>query len=94
MDNNENKNYIVLTDSTNIGLGFWTAICIYFCMIFGKESKNLRYKQMVIGGRLKNLIEQQYEKLPAGEYDLVDYRIQFSSMLSATATAVAVRKHQ
>ena len=92
MDSNENKNYIVLTDSTNIGLGFWTAICIYFCMIFGKESKNFRAKQMRIGGRLKNLIEKQYEKLPAGEYDLVDYRIQFSSALSATATAVAVRK--
>ncbi len=88
----EEKNYVLLTASSNVGIGLWTSICVFFAKIFGVTSHNLQNKQRRVASSLKKQLEKQFEALPEGEYELKDFRIVFSSTLAATASAVAIKK--
>lgn len=83
-----NKNVVILTSSSNCGIGLWTSICVFFCGIFGIESKAYRKKQSKVVTNIKLSIRNQFENLE-GEYELRDFRITWNGNLSATASTVA-----
>ena len=80
-----------LTASSNIGIGLWTSICVFFCSIFGIESQNYRNKQRAVLARANRDLTMSLKALGPG-YTLVDYRVTWSSSLSVTVSALAVKE--
>lgn len=76
----------LLSASSNIGIGLWTSICVAFCSIFGKKSKNYQKKQDRV---LNDANKQLMEKLTAvGGTTFSDYRVVWAGKLTVTVSAI------
>lgn len=80
---------VILTASSNTGIGLWTSICVGFCSILGTESKNYKKKQNKVLAAANLELAQQLKSLGFG-YVLSDYRVTWSGKLSVTVSALAV----
>jgi len=79
----------LLVGSANMGTGLWTSICVAFCSLLGRESKNLKKKQDKVVALANNELNYQL-KLLGGHYTLSDYRITWNGHLVVTVSAIAV----
>ena len=67
------KKVVLLTASSNVGMGLWTTICVYFAAIFGVESKNRTKKMNRAMNDVKRKLIDQMNQLP--EYEFSDFRV-------------------
>ena len=86
----ENKNYIVLSASANVGIGLWTSICASFTRIFGVESKNLTKKMNRATAAARARLMQEMERYP--EFEFSDFRIIKDGAIAYTASVMGIRK--
>lgn len=80
----------VLTSSSNCGIGLWTAICMVFCSIFGKESKAVLAKQYRVSSAAISSLNGKIKVLGSScriKNVSTSYAV---GMLSVTATATAL----
>ncbi len=80
----------MITASENVGIGLWTFICVRFAAIFGVRSENYLAKQNNVANHIKKILNKQATAHP--DYEMRDVRIVFNSPLSATGTALLVKK--
>ena len=83
----------ILVASSNTGIGLWTSICVAFCQIFGKESKNYKRKQEKILDAANADLRNQLKET-GDNFHLVDYRVTWSQNLSVTVSALAVENNE
>ena len=81
----------ILTASANTGVGVWTAICLWFSMIFGSQSKNYLKKQNKILRIANSSIEEQIKQIGPG-FRITDYRLVTTGFLSISITAIATNE--
>ena len=84
----ENKTYINVTASANVGLGLWTSICYSLCQILGKPSKAYQAKLEQLEKAVMAGLEAKCREL--GGSHLVDVQVSLF-LLSAVATAKVVK---
>ena len=82
--------YKLLTASTNTGIGLWTSICVGFSAIFGVQSLAFKKKQNRILYAANRDLLNQFKELGSG-YSLHDYRVFWSSKLSVSVSAMAIK---
>jgi len=81
------ENKVILSASSNNGIGLWTSICVAFCSILGKKSKNYQKKQDKVLNDANKQLMAKYKS--AGGISLSDYRVVWESKLSVTVSALA-----
>ena len=86
----ENKNYIVLSASANVGIGLWTSICASFTRIFGVESKNLTKKMNRATAAARARLMQEMERYP--DFEFSDFRVIKDGAIAYTASVMGIRK--
>lgn len=79
---------ILLTSSANVGLGFWTSICLGFARFFGVKSKNYNKKLNTVIDLVKQDLKRQMEQYP--NYTFSDFRIVKDGSLAYTASVIGV----
>ena len=79
---------ILLTATSNCGVGLWTSICVMFASIFGVKSVNYQRKMNKITTEIKRSLEKQMEKNP--NYTYGDFRIVKEGNLAYTGTVLGV----
>ena len=80
-------NQKVLTVSSNIGTGFWTSICVAFCSLLGRKSKNYQKKQDKVLNDANRQLMEQFNAI--GGIEISDYRVTWGGKLSVTISAIA-----
>lgn len=86
------KEFLLLTASSNTGVGLWTSICVFFSSIFGVESKNYTKKMNRVLGKVKSSLQSQISKHP--NYVFSDFRIVKESGLTYTGSVIGILKKQ
>ena len=80
-----------LVASANIGTGLWTSICVSFCSLLGRQSKNYKKKQTRLLAMANEELTNSFKALGKG-YALSDYRVTWSGKLFVTVSALAVKE--
>ena len=81
---------VLLTASSNNGMGLWTSICAAFAGIFGVESKNVSKKCKRTAARVRRQLTNMMQKHP--EYEYSDFRIVKDGNVAYTGTVYGVLK--
>jgi len=76
----------IITASANMGIGLWTAICVFFCAIFGRESKTYKNKQNTVLNFANGDLLRQLKSFP--KYKISDYRVTWQRALAVTVSAI------
>ena len=63
---------LILTATSNLGIGLFTSICVACANLIGVESKRLKAKQEKVLQQVKDDIDRQLKELPG--YEIVDAR--------------------
>ena len=84
------KDLIILTASSNTGIGLWTSICVGCAAIFGVQSKKYKFKMNKILNEIKSDLESQMAQYK--EYEFKDYRIIREKGLAYYGTVIGTRK--
>ena len=64
---------LVVSESTNMGIGLWTSICVAFCSIFGRSSRALNAKQNSLVSFAVGNINRKLLQYP--NYEAVDLEV-------------------
>ena len=83
---------ILLSSSANMGTGLWTMICLFFCKIFGRESRNYRIKVNKAMNMVKNRLAMAMSEYP--EYDFEDFRVVKEKDLSFIGTVLGTLREE
>ena len=82
--------YIVLTASSNKGIGLWTSICVSLCSLFGIKSNAYDKKIKAICGEIENELIKKMKAYP--NYDFSAISFASDSRLSYIGTAIGTLK--
>lgn len=85
----KDKDVILLTASSNTGVGLWTSICVSFARVFGVQSENFKRKQEKVIDNIRYDLERQMAQNPGYIYE--DFRIVKDGSLAYTGTVIGVK---
>ena len=83
-------NFVLLSASSNVGIGFLTSICVACASLVGVESKNYTKKMNKAAAMVKERLLKQMEKYP--DFDFADFRIVRDGRLAYTGTVIGTKK--
>ena len=84
------KDVVLITASTNIGVGLWTSICVAFAGMMGVESKNYTKKMERAAAEVKRKLIEQMDELP--DYEYSDFRLVKEKGLVYSGSVIGVKK--
>ena len=87
-----NKKTILITASSNCGVGLWTSICVFFASIFGVESTNYTKKMNRVVDSVKRKMIEKMNKYP--DYEFGDFRIVKEKGLVYSGSVIGVLKKE